>query len=453
MAQSSQSGGAMRRVYAIVGSGAAGMAAAERLRELDPAGQILLISEEREGYYSRPGLAYLLTGHIPERQLYPYARAELRALGLHFVHGHVQSIDARAHVLALEGGKQLRYDRLLLAVGARAVRPALDGINLQGVVTLDNIADARRILRLARRARRAVVIGGGITALEIAEGLAARGIETHYLLRRDRYWSSVLDEVESRLVEARLHAEGLILHHRTEVLEIHARRGRVASVQITGGKQIACQILGIAIGIRPRLELAQTAGLATERGVLVDDRLRTSAPDIFAAGDVAQVFDPVSGEHKLDSLWWVAVDQGRAAAENLAGGERAYRKAMAMNVTRIGGLTTTIIGSVGGRRVADEDLISIARGDSERWREAPKAHAVLDRTAGSRLRILVGKDHLEGALVMGDQSLSRPLQDLVTHNVNITPIRGQLLRSDVDIAALIEGYWERWKEETHASQS
>jgi NADPH-dependent 2,4-dienoyl-CoA reductase/sulfur reductase-like enzyme len=287
-------------------------------------------------------------------------------------------------------------------------------------------------------------VGGGITALELVEGLRARRVRTHYFLRGERYWSNVLDETESRIVEQRLREEGIQIHDHTELAEILGKRGRVAGVLTHDGRRIDCDLVAIAIGVRPRTELAEGAGLATERGILVDEALQTSAPGVFAAGDVAQVFDPLSGKAVLDTLWGVAVAQGRIAGRNMAGQATTYHKSVPFNVTRLAGLTTTIVGTVGRGR--DEDLMGIARGDSETWRQLPDALVAQNAFDVNRLRLLAGERRLLGAMVMGDQTLSLPLYHLVARQADITPIREHLLRPDVRLGDLIAGFWADWRE-------
>ncbi|MFQ5617270.1 MAG: NAD(P)/FAD-dependent oxidoreductase, partial [Anaerolineales bacterium] len=348
----------MRR-YLIVGMGAAGIAAAQAIRSRDPHAKIVLVSEERDGYYSRPGLAYYLTGELPEKLLHPFTGADFRRESLRRIHARAAQVSPKEHIVTLEDGQRVSYDRLLIAVGASAFRPPIPGGDLNGVVKLDTLDDAREIIKIARWGRAAVVVGGGITALEIVEGLHTRGARTHYFLRRDRYWGNVLDETESRIVEHRLREEGVRIHYRTELEKIMGKRGRVVGVWTKDGRQIKCRIVAIAIGVRPRLELAKSAGLRCERGILVNKFMESSAADIFAAGDVAQVFDPLTGAHAIDSLWWVARNQGRAAGLNMTGMQIPYRKQVPFNVTRLAGLTTTIIGTVG--RGVDKDLVGIAR--------------------------------------------------------------------------------------------
>jgi NADPH-dependent 2,4-dienoyl-CoA reductase/sulfur reductase-like enzyme len=171
----------------------------------------------------------------------------------------------------------------------------------------------------------------------------------------------------------------------------------------------------------------------------VDQYLRTSAPDIFAAGYVAQVFDPFSGKSSLDSLWGPARDQGTTAGFNMVGLNKAYLKVVPFNVTRLAGLTTTIIGTVG--RGSDEDLAGIARGDSETWRELPDAIAAQVGFQVNRLRILVGAKTLLGAIVMGDQTLSRPIHYLIADQVDITLIRDQLLQPGAPLADILADFW------------
>ncbi|MDD5367720.1 MAG: FAD-dependent oxidoreductase [Anaerolineaceae bacterium] len=429
--------------YTILGSGAAGIAAARAIRERDAQAGINIISDDAYGYYSRPGLAYLITGEISESGLYPFKEKEFQELGFTRIADQVTRIDPDEHMLFFPRRAPLRFDRLLVATGSVASQPNLPGMELDGVVKLDTMEDAHRILKLGGRGRAAVVIGGGITALEIVEGLIARGAQTYYFLRGDRYWSNILDETESAIVERRLADEGVKIYKKTEVAEITGQHGRVRSICTTSGRQIQVDIVAFAIGIQPRIELAQEAGIKVDRGILVDESMRTNCPDVYAAGDVAQVRDPRSGKYILDSLWEPARQQGEVAGANMAGAERVYIKPFAFNVTRLSRLTTTIIGSVGSGK--DVDLVGITHGDSEAWGDPTNAIVAQDRFKVNRLRLLVGKDVLSGALLMGDQTLSRALEELVRRQVDITPIRERLLQGGNELPRLILEYWQEWE--------
>lgn len=426
--------------YIIIGSGVAGIAAIEAIRSVDERSTVVMIGDDPHGFYSRPGLAYYLTGELHDKALFPRTKDDYRRLNFHYTKGCVTRILRDQHILQFAGGQApLHYDRLLIAVGAQAIPLEVPGASLEGVLKLDHMEDAKRILQLARRGRTALVVGGGITALELAEGLVSRGLKVHYLLRGDRYWSNVLDQQESRIVEHRLQEEGVKLHHHAEVIEVTGRNGRVSGVRLLNGQTLKCDLVAYAIGIRPRVKLAQEAGLAIDRGILVNEYLQTNDLDIFAAGDVAQVYDPRSGRSVLDSLWGPARQQGYAAGLNMAGQPSAYIKAVPFNITRLAGLTTTIIGAVGRGR--DDDLVGIARGDSETWRELPDSLVAQTGFQVNRLRLLVGEKTLIGAIVMGDQTLSFPLEKIISSSMDISPIRERLLAPNAKIGDIVAEFW------------
>ncbi len=426
--------------YLVIGAGAAAISAAEAIRAADPAGELTLLTEDKQGYYSRPGLAYYLTGEVSRPLLFPFKDPDWKRLAARRVLGRASAVDVANHRVYLTDGASLPYDRLLLATGASAIRPELPGIELPEIVKLDSLDDADRMIALAKRARAAVVVGGGITALEIVEGLRPHCRRIHYLMRGDRYWSNVLDEAESRLVLGRLEHDGIQVHRRTEAALIQGSGGRVTAVLTTDGDQIPCDMVAYAIGVSPRTELARSVGLAVERGILVNERLQTTGTDVYAAGDVAQVYDPRSGKAILDTLWNVARGQGMVAGRNMAGANIAYVKPVALNVTRLAGITTTIIGAVGSGR--DADLVGLARGDSEAWRglgAGPLAGALVaeNQHEVNRVRILIGPKTLVGAVVMGDQAPSRPLQRLIGNNVDITPVRNRLLAPGAPLGRIL----------------
>jgi NADPH-dependent 2,4-dienoyl-CoA reductase/sulfur reductase-like enzyme len=426
--------------YLIIGAGVAGVSAIEAIRSQDPTGEITQVSDETAGYYSRPGLAYYLTGEISEDSLYPFQASDFNRLKAHQIKAQVKRILPLERKVELHNGNFLLYNRLLIATGARATLAKVPGIELEGVIKLDSLEDVRRILKHARRRRTAVIVGGGITALELVEGFRARGLTVHYFLRGDRYWSNVLDATESRIVEHRLKEEGIQIHYQTELAEIIGNRGRVTGVVTTDGKKINCDVVGVAIGIQPRKGIAEAAGLKTERGISVNEYLNTSDGDIFAAGDVAEVYDPTVGKAILDSLWTPARKQGYTAGLNMAGEKIPYYKGVPFNVTRLAGLTTTIIGALGGRE-EDLDVVGIVRGDSESWRQMPDALVAQSNFNINRLRVLVGENHLVGALLMGDQTLSRAIHHIVIDKIDITPIREKILSPGISITDVIADFW------------
>ncbi len=430
--------------YVILGMGAAGIAAAEAIRSLDKQGEIVCISAEKAGYYSRPGLAYYLSKELGEKSLFPFTHQDFQNREIKRLNMTAVKFDPKEQVVLFQDGKKLGYDRLLIALGAHAVKPQVGGVDLEGVVYLDSMEQTQLMVRKARWLKKAVVVGGGITALEMVEGLQARGVRVDFFIRGERYWNRVLDENESRIVQQRLKEEGVRLHFNTELARVLGRSGKVAGVETKDGRRIPTKMVGFAIGVRPRLELAEASGLETGRGIRVNPYLETSIPGVFAAGDVAEVYDPESGVWIVDSLWPIARHQGTVAGQNMAGAQKPYQRNSPLNVTRLTGVTTTIIGKVGTGE-PDNDF-TIVRGESQTWQQRPEAVVCQAQEDVNRLRLLVGEKKILGALLMGDQTLSHPLEELVAAEADISPIRESIIRPDADMGNIIMRYWHEWRQ-------
>ena len=428
--------------HLLVGGGIAALSAAEAIRLAEPAAKLVMVCQEDHGFYSRPGLAYLIAGALPEKQLLLRDEDELADLDLEVHIDQVVGLDTTGHVARLAGGGSIRYDRALIATGASALVADFPGATLDGVIRLDGLGDARDLIARSKRAKTAVVVGGGPTAIELADGLRARGVAVHYLMRGPRYWASVLDPLESQAIaDALIHA-GVEIHPRTRVARaIGDERGRVVAVETDRGEQLRCDLVAVAIGVAPNLGLARASGLAIERGIVVDEYLRTSAPDVFAAGDVAQIRDPATGESHLDVLWSSALRSGRAAGRGMAGVLKPYRRQASLNVTRLGGVIVTVIGAVGqgpGGDV-DDDLLTIARGDSEAWRAKPPSWTLEHHRKASRIRVVISAKRVLGAVVMGDPVASSALCRLVEGRIDISSVRPGLERDpETALEALLE---------------
>jgi NAD(P)H-nitrite reductase large subunit len=268
-------------------------------------------------------------------------------------------------------------------------------------------------------------------------------VRVDFFIRGERYWNRVLDEIESKIVQHRLKEEGVRVHLNTELARVLGRSGKVVGVETKDGRRFPTKMVGFAIGVRPRLGLAKASGIDFGRGIRVNPYLETSCPGIYAAGDVAEVYDPESGKWIVDSLWPVARHQGMVAGMNMAGKRQPYQRRSPMNVTRLTGVTTTIIGKVGTGE--PEGDLSIVRGESQTWHQRPDAVVCQDQEDVNRLRVLVGEQKILGALLMGDQTLSRPLEELVAGEVDITPIRESITQPGADMSNIIMRYWHEWR--------
>ena len=244
-------------------------------------------------------------------------------------------------------------------------------------------------------------------------------------------------------MEQRLREHGVQIHYHTELAEVIEKRGRVGGVRTKDEQHIPCDLLAVAIGTRARKDVAIASGIEVERGILVNETMQTNIPDVFAAGDVAQVYDPLLGISVLETLWGPARQQGHVAGLNMSGTSTSYHKPVPFNVTRLANLTTTIIGNVG--QGSDPDLLGIARGDSETWRQLPDSIAAQANFDVHRLRVLVGQKTLLGAIVMGDQTLSQAVHQLIAQQADISSIRGELLHPRTPLADIIADFYIRWK--------
>jgi apoptosis-inducing factor 3 len=308
-------GNAPERIV-IVGGGAAGFAAAERLRREDFQGSVVMLSNEDAPPIDRPNLSKdYLAGNAPEEwmPLRPDDFYEKNGIDLR-LNANVAAIDRPARQVMLADGAAIPYDRLLLATGAEPVRLAVPGADQPHVKTLRTLADCRDIIERAKAARRVVVIGASFIGLEVAASLRARGIETHVAAPEKIPMEKVLGPEMGRFVRALHEEHGVIFH-----LEDSAVAFEGKTVRLKSGQSLEADLVITGVGVRPRIQLAEKAGLAIDRGVTVNAYLETSDPAILAAGDIARWPDPHSGGAIRVEHWVLAQRQGQAAALTLMG--------------------------------------------------------------------------------------------------------------------------------------
>jgi NADPH-dependent 2,4-dienoyl-CoA reductase/sulfur reductase-like enzyme/nitrite reductase/ring-hydroxylating ferredoxin subunit len=300
----------------IVGGGAAGFAAAEMLRRRQFGGRVVMLSSDTAAPVDRPNLSKdYLAGSAPEDWLplrpddfYRDADIDLR-LGV-----EVAAIEARDHRVVLTGGEQVAYDRLLLATGAEPVRLSLPGAAPSQVHTLRSVADSRAIIAAADGAQRALIIGASFIGLEAAAALRARNIEVHVVAPEKRPMERILGAQMGDFVRALHEEHGVIFHLEDTVAALDGKHASLKS-----GTTLEADLVVAGVGVRPRLALAERAGLALDRGVAVNGYLQSSDPDIYAAGDIARWPDPHSGDNIRVEHWAVAARQGQVAALNMLG--------------------------------------------------------------------------------------------------------------------------------------
>jgi len=300
----------------IVGGGAAGFAAAEMLRRLKYQGGISLLSADDAAPVDRPNLSKdYLAGHAPEDWLPLRPDAFYAEQGIHLrLKAPVVALDLPAKAVVLAGGDRIGYDRLLLATGAEPVRLSLPGASLPHVHVLRTLADCKSIIASAAAAKRAVVMGASFIGLEVAASLRARGLEVHVVAPEARPMQRVLGPQLGEFVRSLHLQHGIVFH-----LEDVATALTASHVELKSGTRLEADLVVAGVGVRPRLELAQQAGLPIDRGVLVDSCLETGVPGVFAAGDIARWPDPRNGGSLRVEHWVVAERQAQVAARNMLG--------------------------------------------------------------------------------------------------------------------------------------
>jgi len=305
----------------IVGGGAAGFAAAEMLRRQRFAGAVTLISADTDAPYDRPNCSKdYLAGNAPEDWM-PLRPAEFykdKAIELR-LHTEVTGIDGKARHVVLANGEAVAFDKLLLATGAEPVHLDIPGAREPHVHVLRSLSDSRAIITNAKTARQAVVIGASFIGLEAAAALRARDIEVHVVAPERRPLERVLGAEYGDMIRALHEEHGVVFHLEDTVSEIAGR-----DVKLKSGGKLAADLVVVGVGVRPRLQLAESAGLKIDRGVVVDEYLETSVPGIFAAGDIARWPDPHSGDSLRIEHWVVAERQGQSVARNMLGQRQRF---------------------------------------------------------------------------------------------------------------------------------
>ena len=419
--------------YIIVGNGVAGVTAAQSIVRADPALEVHIFGAEPYPYYQRPRLWEFLAGKIEQQTLYfrPLEWYAAKGIQVH-LGARVAELDPAEHRLTLADGSSISYDRLLLATGGRPFVPPFAGGDKGGVFTLRTLDDAWVIKSYARDIRSAVVIGGGLLGLEMARALLALGPRRERLSARardegaaERLDVSVL-EYEPRLLPRQLDAEGAqVLQARLEAMGLHfltdaatetiLGNERVTGVRLKDGRVVNGEMVLISTGIRSQVDLAREAGLEVNRGVIVDEQLRTSVADVYAAGDVAEFEGVVYG------IIPAAMEQAQVAAANMvADGSATYSGTVPATTLKIVGIDLTCLGEA----TATGDEFVVLR--------------QVDPTTGVYRRLALRDGKIVGAILLGDTRNVRPLKQLIATGRDVSAYSDRLLDESLDLKALAQ---------------
>jgi 3-phenylpropionate/trans-cinnamate dioxygenase ferredoxin reductase subunit len=311
--------------YLLIGGGLASFHAARQIRNADPQGSVLLVSEEPLPPYDRPPLSKeFLTGKKLEAEIIFQTAEALHEQNIELALGcAVEGLDPAMSTALLAGGEEVRFERALIATGGRPIRLKVPGAALEGVHYLRTVSDSAALAADAGRSKEAVVIGGGFIGIEVAASLRQLGLEVTVVEALPYIWARFANPTLSDFVKNYCSERG-VLFLTDERLSEFRGDSRLEAVVTASGKVLPCQVVCVGVGIVPNVELAQNAGLAVDNGIVVDGRMETSAPGIFAAGDVVNFFDPVFGKQRRVEHWGHAEYTGQIAGRNMAGGDQQY---------------------------------------------------------------------------------------------------------------------------------
>ena len=397
----------------IVGNGITGVTAAQAIARAEPGTAVHIYAAEPHLTYRRPQLPAYIAGEVAAAAITHRPPAWYEEQNIHLHLGcPVAELDAPAHRLRLEDGTSIPYQRLLLATGGRAWMPPVEGAALEGVFTLRTLDDARTIRARARHVRRAVVVGGGILGLEIARALRALGLAVTVLELSDHLMPRQLDREGGAVLQGILEEMGIHVLTQSATAAILGN-GEVSGVQLKEGGRIPTDLVVCATGWRPVVELAQQAGLTVDRGVVVDEYLQTSAEDVYAAGDVAEVGG------RLYGIIPPAIEQARVAGANMASpGSATYTSTLPSTTLKVAGAELT---SLGKCVVDDTQLLQLRHVDLERRHYR---------------KFVVEEGRIVGAILLNERARTPAVRRLIREGVDVSAHTSQLLDDDFDLTSL-----------------
>ena len=403
----------------VIGNGIAGLTAALEARSLAPDKRIVIITDQIHPTINTPALKQFAIGKLTREQLLAYPAGTERTERIHIMPARVEEIHAQSKYVTLKGGRGFGYSSLLIATGSTptGLTEDLPGRNFDGVMTLHRLQDYLNLRRHLAEVSEAVVIGGGAHAIETVMGLLHWGIHVNWLIRSKTFMSNILDAPASQMVLARLQRAGVSILTETEILGVVGRVGGVVGVITNHQEMIPCQLVLSCTGTQPVMDLAKrcTLPMRYKRGILVDDQLHTSVRDIYAAGDVAALKNPLTGVYETRAQWYAAVSQGRTVAAVMTGHEELASEPFGVqwHATHLGELSMLTVGSP----LTQHERIT----------------TLTDTGQGGYRRMAIVDDRLVGYLALGPrQPDSLAIKRIIDEGHSIRSITKSLLKGTFD---------------------
>lgn len=417
----------MQSRYLIIGNSAGGVGAAEAIRQVDKEGALTIVSDESYPAYSRPLISkYLAKERTQEGILFRPLNFYEQNNILFLPGKKVTQLELDAHVARLEDDEQIVWEKLLLAVGGKPIFPKMNASDKRGVFTFTTLGDAKAVDRFLDNASKAVVIGGGLIGISVTEALVKRGLDVIVVEMKERILNTILDQQASLMVEKVLKQAGVKIVTGHTVVDVNGRES-VEAATLDNGDTMPCHLLVVAIGVLPRSELALDAKLRVNRGIVVDCRMATTHPDVYACGDVAEAYDFVYEGNRLTPIWPNAYIGGRIAGFNMAGIPTEYPGGTAMNSLSYFGIDIT---SAGMPTAPNDD-----------------GYEIICRQKGNTYQKVILKDNLvTGMISMGKIERSGIIFGLMRDRVNVESFKQSLLADDFGLAFLPRTLWQEYVE-------
>lgn len=393
----------------IVGSGVAGVTAARTIRENDPKAKISVYTNEDHLYYPRPRLYEVLSGEAKPREIYMFSEEwyEKRRIKVH-LNKKVLGIETARKELLLEDRSRVKYDKLLLANGAHPFVPPIKGVEKTGVFSLRSIKDALTIKEYAKKARKAIIIGGGLLGLEFAASLRKLGQQVEVVEIFPRLLPRQLDQDGATILKDRIERRGINIVLGVKTEEILGKK-TVSGILLNNGKEFSGNLVLISAGVRSNTDLAVEAGIEVDTGVVVDEYLQTSVNDVYVAGDVAEF------EGRVHGIIPAAMEQAKIAAMNMLEKEKqVYKGTIPSNTLKIVGIDLTSMGLVNP--------------DGPQYEEIKK----IDKKKGVYKKIVFEQGKIVGAIILGDRKGVTSIKKLMDQEIDVTKYKDLLLKDDFD---------------------
>jgi NAD(P)H-nitrite reductase large subunit len=329
----------------IIGNGIAGITAARFIRK-GSQHHITVISGESPYFFSRTALMYAFMGHMEERHLKPYEDGFWKKNKIALLQDWVEKIDAEKKEIVCRENGTISYDRLVLATGSQPRIPDLPEWKAGGIQGLYHLEDLHKLQEQAKNIKSAVILGGGLIGIELAEMLHSRGIHVEMIIRESHYWGNVLPSAEGELIGSHILEQKILLHTQSGIASITQEKGHITGITTTNGQVIPCEFLGVCIGVEPSIAWLKGSGLETDRGILINPFFETNLPDVYAIGDCAQHREPLPGRMAVEQVWYTGRIMGERLGKNLCGKPLPYSPGLWFNSAKFFDIEYQVYGEV-----------------------------------------------------------------------------------------------------------